>query len=63
MIRKFQAMLEAHIHEQHSATHDAAIVALLLAFLVKQLQPASIKINKKPKYKRDYLKTPQSIGI
>ncbi|KAF9794120.1 hypothetical protein SFRURICE_009497, partial [Spodoptera frugiperda] len=24
-------MLEAHIHEQHSATHDAAIVALLLA--------------------------------
>uniref|UniRef100_A0A2H1WEP7 SFRICE_028493 n=1 Tax=Spodoptera frugiperda TaxID=7108 RepID=A0A2H1WEP7_SPOFR len=23
-------MLEAHIHEQHSATHDAAIVALLL---------------------------------
>ncbi|KAF9803708.1 hypothetical protein SFRURICE_012007 [Spodoptera frugiperda] len=35
----FQAMLEAHIHEQHSATHDAAIVALLLRvaarFLVK----------------------------
>ncbi|KAF9811376.1 hypothetical protein SFRURICE_002745 [Spodoptera frugiperda] len=26
---QFQAMLEAHIHEQHSATHDAAIVALL----------------------------------
>ncbi|KAF9816265.1 hypothetical protein SFRURICE_003816 [Spodoptera frugiperda] len=26
----FQAMLEAHIHEQHYATHDAAIVALLL---------------------------------
>ncbi|KAF9797339.1 hypothetical protein SFRURICE_006321 [Spodoptera frugiperda] len=25
----FQAMLEAHIYEQHSATHDAAIVALL----------------------------------
>ncbi|KAF9807973.1 hypothetical protein SFRURICE_017145 [Spodoptera frugiperda] len=24
-------MLEAHIHEQHYATHDAAIVALLLA--------------------------------
>ncbi|KAF9794893.1 hypothetical protein SFRURICE_005128, partial [Spodoptera frugiperda] len=29
----FQAMLEAHIHEQHSATHDAAIVALLLCRL------------------------------
>ncbi|KAF9805143.1 hypothetical protein SFRURICE_013336, partial [Spodoptera frugiperda] len=26
----FQAMLEAHIYEQHSAIHDAAIVALLL---------------------------------
>ncbi|KAF9788921.1 hypothetical protein SFRURICE_018497 [Spodoptera frugiperda] len=26
-------MLEAHIHEQHFATHDAAIVALLLAWL------------------------------
>uniref|UniRef100_A0A2H1W8M3 SFRICE_018166 n=1 Tax=Spodoptera frugiperda TaxID=7108 RepID=A0A2H1W8M3_SPOFR len=26
----FFAMLEAYIHEQHSATHDAAIVALLL---------------------------------
>ncbi|KAF9816616.1 hypothetical protein SFRURICE_019480, partial [Spodoptera frugiperda] len=25
------SMLEAHIHEQHSATHDAAIVALLLS--------------------------------
>ncbi|KAF9816556.1 hypothetical protein SFRURICE_010715 [Spodoptera frugiperda] len=25
----FQAMLEAHIHEQHSATHDAVTVALL----------------------------------
>uniref|UniRef100_A0A2H1WMA9 SFRICE_032663 n=1 Tax=Spodoptera frugiperda TaxID=7108 RepID=A0A2H1WMA9_SPOFR len=24
------AMLEAHIHEQHSATHDAVIVVLLL---------------------------------
>ncbi|KAF9796646.1 hypothetical protein SFRURICE_012739 [Spodoptera frugiperda] len=33
-------MLEAHIHEQHSATHDdATIVALLLVeFLVKQLR-------------------------
>ncbi|KAF9823058.1 hypothetical protein SFRURICE_007456 [Spodoptera frugiperda] len=29
-VAKFQARLEAHIHEQHSATHDAAIVALLL---------------------------------
>uniref|UniRef100_A0A2H1WII1 SFRICE_032981 n=1 Tax=Spodoptera frugiperda TaxID=7108 RepID=A0A2H1WII1_SPOFR len=29
-------MLEAHIHEQHSATHDAAIVALLLT-LYKQV--------------------------
>uniref|UniRef100_A0A2H1W4L9 SFRICE_038047 n=1 Tax=Spodoptera frugiperda TaxID=7108 RepID=A0A2H1W4L9_SPOFR len=36
----FQAMLEAHIYEQHSATHDAAIVALLklVEFLVKQLR-------------------------
>ncbi|KAF9791527.1 hypothetical protein SFRURICE_003223 [Spodoptera frugiperda] len=36
-------MLEAHIHEQHSATHDAAIVALLLRaatveFLVKTIR-------------------------
>ncbi|KAF9800703.1 hypothetical protein SFRURICE_015357 [Spodoptera frugiperda] len=33
-------MLEAHIHEQHSATHDAAIVALLQSseFLVKTVR-------------------------
>uniref|UniRef100_A0A2H1VP03 SFRICE_026133 n=1 Tax=Spodoptera frugiperda TaxID=7108 RepID=A0A2H1VP03_SPOFR len=34
-------MLEAHIHEQHSATHDAAIVALLLKlveFLVQTVR-------------------------
>ncbi|KAF9809886.1 hypothetical protein SFRURICE_002116 [Spodoptera frugiperda] len=37
---KFQAMLEAHIHEQHSATHDAAIVALLLA--IRGSRPSQI---------------------
>uniref|UniRef100_A0A2H1VJX4 SFRICE_014622 n=1 Tax=Spodoptera frugiperda TaxID=7108 RepID=A0A2H1VJX4_SPOFR len=36
-VPSFLAMLEAHIHEQHSATYDAVIVALLLNCLVDQL--------------------------
>uniref|UniRef100_A0A2H1V413 SFRICE_008498 n=1 Tax=Spodoptera frugiperda TaxID=7108 RepID=A0A2H1V413_SPOFR len=48
-------MLEAHIHEQHSATHDAAIVALLLLsprrvfeFLVKQIRAEYIHFVEHP---------------
>ncbi|KAF9801940.1 hypothetical protein SFRURICE_016190 [Spodoptera frugiperda] len=58
-------MLEAHIHEQHSATHDAAIVALLLAirgsrpslhrklveFLVKTVLSITVILKHQKRYK------------
>uniref|UniRef100_A0A2H1VUE9 SFRICE_009350 n=1 Tax=Spodoptera frugiperda TaxID=7108 RepID=A0A2H1VUE9_SPOFR len=36
-------MLEAHIYEQHSATHDAAIVALLLQYATLETAEARYK--------------------
>ncbi|KAF9803257.1 hypothetical protein SFRURICE_007103 [Spodoptera frugiperda] len=35
------AMLEAHIHEQHSATHDAVIVVLLLSITESRIVPST----------------------
>uniref|UniRef100_A0A2H1VZA9 SFRICE_017235 n=1 Tax=Spodoptera frugiperda TaxID=7108 RepID=A0A2H1VZA9_SPOFR len=36
-------MLEAHIHEQHSATHDGTAVAKLDEFLIKQFRECLYK--------------------
>uniref|UniRef100_A0A2H1VRB6 SFRICE_022669 n=1 Tax=Spodoptera frugiperda TaxID=7108 RepID=A0A2H1VRB6_SPOFR len=41
-------MLEAHIHEQYSATHDAAIVALLLAIRATRPSRSNFSIGRHP---------------
>uniref|UniRef100_A0A2H1V561 SFRICE_027991 n=1 Tax=Spodoptera frugiperda TaxID=7108 RepID=A0A2H1V561_SPOFR len=41
-------MLEAHIHEQHSATHEAATVALLLNTVAVSSEGAFKKLKPEP---------------